>query len=88
MDTDFVKMSPKGQLVVPQEIREQEGFAVGDRFISFPIKNGVLFKRVKIPNVNVEFKRLSREIEKQFRKQTVTSEDVDEAVKWARRKSS
>ena len=88
MDTDLVKMSPKGQLVVPQEIREQEGFAVGDRFISFPIKNGVLFKRVKIPNVNVEFKRLSREIEKQFRKQTVTSEDVDEAVKWARRKSS
>ncbi len=86
MDTDLVKMSPKGQLVVPQEIREQEGFVPGDRFISFSIKGGILFKRVKIPEVKAEFVKLSQEIEKQFKKQTVSLDDVDEAVKWARRK--
>lgn len=88
MDTDIVKMSPKGQLVVPQEIREQEGFEIGDRFMPFPVKNGVLFKRVKIPNVKAEFEKLSKEIEKQFRERKVTPEDVNEAVKWARQKSS
>ena len=35
-----------------------------------------------------EFQKLSKEIEKQFKKQKVTPEDVDEAGKWARRKSS
>ena len=88
MDTELVKMSPKGQLVVPQEIRAIGGFDAGDRFIPFPVKGGVLFKKVKIPNVKAEFEKLSKEIEKQFKERKVTSKDVDEAVKWTRRKSS
>ena len=88
MDIDFVKMSPKGQLVVPQDIRMDEGFTPGDRFVPFPVKGGVLFKKVEMPDVKAEFQKLSKEIEKQFKKQKVTSGDVDEAVKWARRKSS
>ena len=88
METDLVKMSPKGQLVVPQDIRMEEGFATGDRFVPFPVKGGILFKKVEMPDVNAEFKKLSREIEKQFKKQKVSPEDVDEAVKWARRRSS
>ncbi|MEW5896302.1 MAG: hypothetical protein AB1668_01295 [Nanoarchaeota archaeon] len=88
MDIDLVKMSPKGQLVVPQSIRIDEGFTPGDRFVPFPVKGGILFKKVKMPDVKAEFQKLSKEIEKQFRKQKVTQEDVDEAVKWARRKLS
>ena len=87
MDNELVKMSPKGQLVVPQEIREEGNFCTGDRFVPFPVKGGILFKKVEMPDVKAEFQKLSREIEKQFKKQKVTPEDVDEAVKWARRKS-
>ena len=43
-ETELVKMSPKGQLVVPQEIREKEDFETGDRFIPIPIKEGIIFK--------------------------------------------
>lgn len=88
MDSDLVKMSPKGQLVVPQEIRDKEGFTPGDRFVPFPVKDGVLFKRVIIPDVKAEFGKLSKEIEKQFKKHKVATKDVDEALKWKRRKSS
>ncbi len=86
METDLVKMSPKGQLVVPQEIREKEGFNAGDRFVPFHVTDGILFKRVKIPNVKAEFEKLSKDIEKKFKKQNVTTEDIDEAVQWARKK--
>ncbi len=88
MDSDLVKMSPKGQLVVPQDIRDREGFETGDRFVSFPVKGGVLFKKVKIPDVKAEFEKLHAEIGKQFQKQRVTPEDVNEAVRWSRKKSS
>lgn len=88
MDADLVKMSPKGQLVVPQDIRALERFSPGDRFVSFPVKGGVLFKKVKMPNINAEFRQLSKEIEKQFKKQKVSPEDINEAVIWARRKFS
>jgi len=85
METEFVKMSPKGQLVVPQDIREAEDFEPGDRFIAMSLKEGVLFKKVEMPNVKAEFKKLSKEIQKQFKKQKVNSKDVSEAVKWARK---
>ena len=85
MDNELVKMSPKGQLVVPQEIREEENFCTGDRFVPFPVKGGVFFKKVKIPDVKVEFKKLFKEIEKRFEKNKITTKDVDEAVKWARK---
>ncbi len=85
-ETELVKMSPKGQLVVPQEIREKEDFETGDRFIPIPIKEGVIFKKVKIPNVRLEFEKLSKEIESQFNKKVVSSKDVSEAVKWVRKR--
>ena len=88
METDLVKMSPKGQLVVPQDIRMDEGFTPGDRFVPFPVKGGILFKKVEMPDVKAEFQKLSQEIEKQFKKKKVSSEDVNEAMKWARRRSS
>ncbi len=88
MGTDFVKMSPKGQLVVPQDIREQAGFFPGDRFMSVPVKEGVLFKKIDTSDLKKQFLSLSKGIEKQFKKQGVAKADVVEAVKWARRKSS
>ncbi len=81
----MVKMSPKGQLVVPQEIREKESFQPGDRFISLSIKGGILFKKIKIPNAKIEFKKLSKEIEAQFKKEKISSKDVAEAIKWAKK---
>lgn len=86
METEFVKMSLKGQLVVPQDIRNTEHFEPGDRFVAMPVKEGVLFKRVEMPQIKVEFEKLSKEIEAHFKKQKITSGDVKEAIKWARKR--
>lgn len=86
METELVKMSPKGQLVVPQEIREMEEFQPGDRFVPLAIKEGVVFKKVEIPDVKLEFEKLSKEIEAQFKKQKIEQKDVEEAVRWARKR--
>jgi hypothetical protein len=85
METELVKMSPKGQLVVSQDTRNKEKFNPGDRFMQFPINSGVLFKKVKIPDVKVEFEKLSKEIEKQFKKRKIIPQDVDNAIKCARK---
>src|SRR3989338_6793448 len=68
MEEELVKMSPKGQLVVPQDIRLRENFKPSDRFVAFGVKDGVLFKKIDMPNVKAEFESLSKEIAKQFRK--------------------
>lgn len=84
-EIELVKMSPKGQLVVPKEIREIEGFKPSDRFVPFHVKGGILFKRVKMPNIKAEFTSLAKEIENQFKREQVTEKDVNEAVRWARK---
>lgn len=81
---ELVKMSEKGQLVVPRRIREKEGFKSSDRFIAIEVNDGVLFKRVEIPEVKIEFEAISRDIQSHFKKNKVKQSDVAEAVKWAR----
>ncbi|HLD57454.1 MAG TPA: hypothetical protein VJA47_04055 [archaeon] len=86
MENELVKMSPKGQLVVPQEIRENEHFAAGDRFIPFAVKGGILFKKLKMPDIKEEFKSLSKEIQKKFEEEDISEEDIEEAVRKSRGK--
>ncbi len=85
METELVKMSEKGQLVVPQEIRESQNFEAGDRFIPFEVKDGVLFKRLEMPDVKKEFEKLSRQVQKKFEAEKITENDLDEAVNYARK---
>ena len=86
MKEEMVKMSPKGQLVVPREIRLKEKFKPSDRFVAFEVRGGVLFKKVNIPEVRAEFEALSKEIARQFKEKGIKESDVGEAVRWARKR--
>jgi bifunctional DNA-binding transcriptional regulator/antitoxin component of YhaV-PrlF toxin-antitoxin module len=83
---ELVKMSEKGQLVVPRRIRKKEGFTSSDRFMAIEVKDGVLFKRVEIPKVEIEFESLSRDIQSHLKRRKVKQDDIAEAIKWAREK--
>jgi bifunctional DNA-binding transcriptional regulator/antitoxin component of YhaV-PrlF toxin-antitoxin module len=86
MEEELVKMSGKGQLVVPQKIRRGESFRSSDRFIAIEIKGGVLFKRIDVPKVRINFAELSREIEAHLKERDVGQGEVAKAVRWARKK--
>ena len=81
-------MSEKGQLVVPLSIRQKEGFKGSDRFVAIGVKDGVLFKKVEIPEVKLEFERFSDELRSHLRKRKVKQREVAKAIKWARQESS
>ena len=83
-DVEFVKMSDKGQLVVPQDIRVSLNLNPGDRFVAFPINDGLVFKKIEIPKV--DFEALAKDVEKKFKKNSVRPDDVKKAVKWARKR--
>ena len=85
-DIDLVKMSSKGQLVVPQDIREELGWSPGERFAVFPVKEGILIKRIDVEQRLADFEALAKRIETTLRKNKVNKKDIEDAVKWARRK--
>jgi bifunctional DNA-binding transcriptional regulator/antitoxin component of YhaV-PrlF toxin-antitoxin module len=82
---EMVKMSEKGQLVVPEKLRKQEGFKSGDRFIAVPVEDGVVFKRV---DLRAEIEQLAKEIRAEFKQKKVTKKILAEAIQWARSQSS
>ena len=86
MEIEVVKMSSKGQLVVPKDIREELELKESERFAAIKVKDGVFFKKIDIPDISKEFKELANETEKEFKKKGIARKDVEEAVKWAGKK--
>jgi bifunctional DNA-binding transcriptional regulator/antitoxin component of YhaV-PrlF toxin-antitoxin module len=83
MSEEIVKMSPKGQLVVPKDIREKGDFNPSDRFIAVQVQDGVMFKKISF-DVKEEYKKLSKKVQERFEEEGLTKEEIEEAVEWAR----
>ena len=51
-----------------------------------PIKEGVLFKKIKMPDLKQEFNKLSKEMASHFKNKRIVPQDISEAIKWARKR--
>lgn len=83
MDVELTKLSPKGQIVIPQNIREELKIKSGTRFAVYGQGDTIIFKRIEMPSVE-DFKKLTRKTSKMAKSRGITKKDVDEAVKEVR----
>lgn len=81
---ELITMSAKGQLVVPQDLRAEQGFGPGEMFIAFPVQDGVMFKKV---DLSKEFERIAKGIRKRAKEYNVTKKDLEKAIKEVRKSS-
>ena len=65
------KMSSKGQVVIPEEIRNQLGLHAGDQFIVVASDNVVILKIIEPPQLN-EFDHLINDAQKKAKKAGLT----------------
>ena len=86
-DVAIVKMSSKGQLVVPEDIRENNRFRPGDLFVPVEVRSGIIFRKLIMPEVRAEIERSRKELRATLRKNKVKKKTIDEAIRWARRSS-
>lgn len=84
----LVKMSGKGQLVVPEKIRAEVGFQAGDRFIPMAVEDGVIFRKVNIGDRTNQFLKLMKKMQAHAKKIGLTQKDVNEAIAEVRKKRS
>ena len=47
MDVEITKMTSRGQVVIPQDIRQNKGLKEGERFLVYDIGDNIVLKRVK-----------------------------------------
>lgn len=79
---DIVKVSPRGQIVIPKEIRNRLGIFPGKKLIVMTRNEEVLLKKTE----EVSIEEISEKIEKTAKKKGIDVNSlVSEAVEWARK---
>jgi AbrB family looped-hinge helix DNA binding protein len=79
------KMSSKGQIVIPEEIRLSMGLHTGDQFIAVAENDVVILKRLAQPSIQ-EFSSLIAKVRKQAKKAGLTKKGLADLIKESRKK--
>jgi AbrB family looped-hinge helix DNA binding protein len=72
-------MSSKGQVVIPEEIRDRLGLQSGTQFVVVGDRDVVILKAISAPSMK-EFDDLIAEARRQARKSGLKKSDIDAAV--------
>lgn len=77
------KLSSRGQVVIPEEVRTRLGLEPGDRFVVVGEGDVVVLKALKPPRPE-EFKKLLDEVQEAAREAGISAEDVERAIREVR----
>lgn len=79
------KMSSKGQVVIPEEVRKRLGLKPGTQFVVIGDKEAVVLKRLSPPSMD-EFDELISKARLQAKQAGIKKADIQKAVAKARSK--
>ncbi len=80
------KLSSKGQIVIPEEIRKQMGLHVGDRFLVLAEKGALILKTIERPALD-EYEELITKSRLLASSLSLKEQDVRDAIKATRKHS-
>ena len=91
MDVEITKMTSRGQVVIPQDIRQSKGLKEGEKFLVYDTGDSIVLKRVK----NLQKAKDIEEFEKTFssmwktaKTKSITKKDVTEEIKAYRKENA
>ncbi len=88
MAVETIRMSSKGQVVIPQDIREELGVHEGTVFAVIGSKDTIILKKVETPskeNLIKEFQRIAIEGRKRAEKAGIKESDVVDLIHTIRK---
>ncbi|HIH39456.1 TPA: AbrB/MazE/SpoVT family DNA-binding domain-containing protein [Candidatus Woesearchaeota archaeon] len=77
---DITKITSKGQVVIPQEIREKEGLKEGEKLLVFDIDGTIILKRVsglEKAKSRDKFEENLKSMRETARRYKITQKDVE-----------
>jgi len=89
MTVETVKMSSKGQVVIPQNVREAINAGEGSIFAVITNNDSVILKKIKTPSKDElinDLKKIAVEATKRAKKLGIKEEDMSKLVEKSRRK--
>ncbi|MBI5789604.1 MAG: hypothetical protein HZA78_12200 [Candidatus Schekmanbacteria bacterium] len=80
-----LKLSKTDDSTLLQEIKKLLSLEFDDELFLFSGKDCLVLKKIQRPSLKERFNNLSKKVEKRFKKEGLTEDAIDEAIKWARK---
>ena len=84
---ETIKMSSKGQIVIPKEIREEINVEEGSLFAVFGEKDTIVLKKIEKPSKEQlisDLKEFSEKAKKRLIKQGIREQDINKIIHESR----
>ena len=79
------KMTSKGQIVIPEDIRDSMGLQAGDRFVVVAEKDVVMLKAISRPNMEA-YSGLIKKTRKAAKEAGLTKAGLNDVIKESHKK--
>ena len=80
---EITSMSSRGQIVIPQNIREHLGLSEGEKFIVIGENGTLILKKINMPSFR-NFDKLIKKTRDFAKNKSLKKENLEEAIKRAR----
>ena len=84
-NVEITSMSSRGQIVIPQELRERMKIEIGEKFVVLGKDDTIILKKVEVPSFK-GFDKLLRQTREFAKEKNIIEKDLDEATKRTRKK--
>jgi len=82
---EITSISSRGQVVIPQDLRERLRIHEGEKFIVIGEEDTIVLKKVEMPSFK-GFEKLLKKTREFAKKKNLKETDIKEAIKEARKK--
>ncbi len=82
--TEIATLSERGQIVIPQDVRNKLHLQAGSKFAVFPVKDSIVLKKIELPSLD-KWDEILKPLREEARKRNITEKDIDRMVHEARR---
>jgi len=91
MSVEITKMTSRGQVVIPQDIREENNIKEGERFLVYDAGDSIVLKRIKnlesAKNID-EFEKVFSSMWKTAKARRIDKKDIAKEIEAYRRENA
>ena len=85
MEIGITKISKKGQIVIPAEVRRGLDIRTSDKFLVFGKKDTILIKKIRKPEIERSFEDMADALQKAMVKSDFTKKDLEALIEETRK---
>jgi AbrB family looped-hinge helix DNA binding protein len=85
MALELTRLSERGQVVIPTELRKSMNLKEGERFIIMGVGDTIVLRKLDLSQERLRLKKLIRESREKARKSGFTEEEVAKLIRETRK---